>query len=205
MLYGTTPEFLRTSACRISPSCRRCASSTSWARPSRRKVDAEAPLRGRGATAERRRTRRRVDGATARDAGAVAAARSRSRRGGRAARRARRARPQRRRARRARRRPRRRRNRTPSQTGVNASAGDGVTVANMRLQKFLAQAGVSSRRQAEQLIRAGAVSVNGQASSPRSARPSTRRRTASRSNGRRVVPEKPIYRLCSSRAPAWRR
>ena len=32
-----------------------------------------------------------------------------------------------------------------------------------RLQKFLAQAGISSRRQAEDLIKSGAVSVNGQA------------------------------------------
>ena len=29
MLYGTTPEFLKTSACAIWPSCRRCASSMS--------------------------------------------------------------------------------------------------------------------------------------------------------------------------------
>ncbi|MDB4979812.1 MAG: Pseudouridine synthase, partial [Myxococcales bacterium] len=32
----------------------------------------------------------------------------------------------------------------------------------MRLQRYLAQAGVSSRRSAEQLITSGAVKVNGQ-------------------------------------------
>jgi 23S rRNA pseudouridine2605 synthase len=64
----------------------------------------------------------------------------------------------------------------------------------MRLQKYLAQAGVSSRRQAESLIRTGAVSVNGEAVTalgstidPGSDRVSV--------NGRRVYVEKPIYRL----------
>jgi len=64
----------------------------------------------------------------------------------------------------------------------------------MRLQKFLAQAGVSSRRQAESLISTGAVSVNGQVV--------TTLGTAIEAgsdrvevNGRRVHVEKPIYRL----------
>ncbi len=64
----------------------------------------------------------------------------------------------------------------------------------MRLQKFLSQAGVSSRRKAEDLIAAGEVRVNG--------KPVTTLGTsvdAARDrvevNGKRVVPETPIYRL----------
>jgi 23S rRNA pseudouridine2605 synthase len=64
----------------------------------------------------------------------------------------------------------------------------------MRLQKFLAQAGVSSRRQAESLITSGAVSVNGQAVT---ALGTTISAGSDRVevNGRRVFVEKPIYRL----------
>jgi 23S rRNA pseudouridine2605 synthase len=64
----------------------------------------------------------------------------------------------------------------------------------MRLQKYLAQAGVSSRRQAESLITSGAVSVNGQVVT-------TLGTTISENsdrvelNGRRIHIEKPIYRL----------
>jgi 23S rRNA pseudouridine2605 synthase len=63
-----------------------------------------------------------------------------------------------------------------------------------RLQKYLAQAGISSRRQAETLIRSGAVSVNGQAVT---ALGTTINPNADRVevNGRRVHIEKPIYRL----------
>jgi pseudouridine synthase len=63
-----------------------------------------------------------------------------------------------------------------------------------RLQKYLAQAGVSSRRQAETLIRSGAVSINGQAVT---ALGTTINPNADRVevNGRRVHIEKPIYRL----------
>jgi 23S rRNA pseudouridine2605 synthase len=64
----------------------------------------------------------------------------------------------------------------------------------MRLQKYLAQAGISSRRQAEALIASGAVQVNNQAVTaqgteidPRSDRVEV--------NGRRVFVEKPLYRL----------
>jgi 23S rRNA pseudouridine2605 synthase len=64
----------------------------------------------------------------------------------------------------------------------------------MRLQRYLAQAGVSSRRQAEALIAAGAVSVNGDVVKQlgSSVNPSRDRVEV---NGRRVVPETPIYRL----------
>ena len=64
----------------------------------------------------------------------------------------------------------------------------------MRLQKFLAQSGVSSRRQAEALIAAGAVSVNGEVVT---ALGSTVREGRDRVevSGRRVQVEKPIYRL----------
>src|SRR5215471_8229484 len=63
-----------------------------------------------------------------------------------------------------------------------------------RLQKFLAQAGVSSRRQAEDLIKSGTVTVNGQAVTALGTTidPSSDRVEV---NGRRVYIEKPIYRL----------
>jgi len=64
----------------------------------------------------------------------------------------------------------------------------------MRLQKYLAQSGVSSRRQAESLITSGAVSVNGQVVTTLGTSISE---SADRVevNGRRVHVEKPIYRL----------
>ncbi|HVZ73254.1 MAG TPA: S4 domain-containing protein [Polyangia bacterium] len=63
----------------------------------------------------------------------------------------------------------------------------------MRLQRFLAQAGVSSRRQAEQLITAGAVSVDGQVVTTLGT--SVRADARVEVEGKRVFPEKPIYRL----------
>ena len=64
----------------------------------------------------------------------------------------------------------------------------------MRLQKFLAQAGVSSRRKAEALIASGAVRVNGVAVTTlgTSVKSSKDRVDV---DGRRVVVETPIYRL----------
>ena len=64
----------------------------------------------------------------------------------------------------------------------------------MRLQRYLAQAGVSSRRQAESLISSGAVSVNGQVVT---ALGTTISEGSDRVevNGRRIHVEKPIYRL----------
>ncbi len=64
----------------------------------------------------------------------------------------------------------------------------------MRLQRFLAQAGVSSRRKAEALIAAGSVRVNGTAVTTigTNVNPSHDRVEVS---GRRVHPETPIYRL----------
>ena len=64
----------------------------------------------------------------------------------------------------------------------------------MRLQQFLAQAGVSSRRKAEALIASGSVSVNGVAVTTlgTSVRASKDRVEV---DGRRVLPETPIYRL----------
>jgi 23S rRNA pseudouridine2605 synthase len=64
----------------------------------------------------------------------------------------------------------------------------------VRLQRFLAQAGVSSRRKAEALIAAGAVRVNGVAVTTlgSSVAPSRDRVEVS---GKRVLPETPIYRL----------
>ena len=64
----------------------------------------------------------------------------------------------------------------------------------MRLQQYLAQAGVSSRRRAEALIASGAVRVNGTAITTlgTSVNPARDRVEV---DGRRVVPETPIYRL----------
>jgi 23S rRNA pseudouridine2605 synthase len=64
----------------------------------------------------------------------------------------------------------------------------------VRLQRFLAQAGVSSRRQAEALIASGAVRVNGDVVQQlgSSVDPGKDRVEV---NGRRVLVEKPIYRL----------
>ncbi len=64
----------------------------------------------------------------------------------------------------------------------------------MRLQKFLAQAGVSSRRKAEELIAAGSVHVNNK---PVTALGSSvdAKRDRVEVNGRRVFPETPIYRV----------
>jgi 23S rRNA pseudouridine2605 synthase len=64
----------------------------------------------------------------------------------------------------------------------------------VRLQKFLAQAGVSSRRKAEALIASGAVRVNGVAVTTlgTSVHASKDRIDV---DGRRVVVETPIYRL----------
>ncbi len=64
----------------------------------------------------------------------------------------------------------------------------------MRLQKFLAQAGVSSRRKAEALIAAGAVRVNGAAVTTLGTGVNPGRDRVE-VNGRRVVAEAPIYRL----------
>jgi len=64
----------------------------------------------------------------------------------------------------------------------------------VRLQKFLAQAGVSSRRKAEALIASGAVRVNGVAvTTLGTSVHATKDRVEV--DGRRVMPETPIYRL----------
>jgi pseudouridine synthase len=64
----------------------------------------------------------------------------------------------------------------------------------VRLQRYLAQSGVSSRRQAEALIASGAVRVNGDVVKQlgTSVDPGKDRVEV---NGRRVAPERPIYRL----------
>ena len=64
----------------------------------------------------------------------------------------------------------------------------------MRLQKFLAQAGVSSRRKAEELIAAGAVRVNNKPVTALGSSVDTKRDRVE-VNGRRVFPETPIYRV----------
>ena len=64
----------------------------------------------------------------------------------------------------------------------------------MRLQKFLAQAGVSSRRKAEALIASGAVRVNGVAVTTLGTSVNASKDRVD-VDGRRVVPETPIYRL----------
>ena len=64
----------------------------------------------------------------------------------------------------------------------------------MRLQKFLAQAGVSSRRKAEELIAAGAVRVNNKPVTALGSSVDTKRDRVE-VNGKRVFPETPIYRV----------
>ena len=64
----------------------------------------------------------------------------------------------------------------------------------MRLQKFLAQAGVSSRRKAEELIAAGAERVNNKPVTALGSSVDTKRDRVE-VNGRRVFPETPIYRV----------
>jgi 23S rRNA pseudouridine2605 synthase len=64
----------------------------------------------------------------------------------------------------------------------------------VRLQKFLAQAGVSSRRKAEALIASGAVRVNGEPVTTLGTSVNAARDRVE-VNSRRVFPETPIYRL----------
>ena len=64
----------------------------------------------------------------------------------------------------------------------------------MRLQKFLAQAGVSSRRKAEELIAAGSVHVNNKPVTTLGSSVDAKRDRVE-VNGRRVFPETPIYRV----------
>ncbi len=63
----------------------------------------------------------------------------------------------------------------------------------MRLQKFLAQAGVSSRRRAEALIASGAVRVNGVVVSALGSNVDGKDRVEV--DGRRVTADAPVYRL----------
>ena len=63
----------------------------------------------------------------------------------------------------------------------------------MRLQKFLAQSGVSSRRKAEELIASGAVRVNGTAVTALGTSVDARDRVEV--SGKRVFQETPMYRL----------
>ena len=64
----------------------------------------------------------------------------------------------------------------------------------MRLQRYLAQAGVASRRAAEDLIASGAVRVNGHVVKELGSGVDERKDRVE-VNGRRVAPENPIYRL----------
>ena len=64
----------------------------------------------------------------------------------------------------------------------------------MRLQKLLAAAGVASRRRAEELIAAGAVTVNGNVITTLGVQVHERRDRVE-VNGRRVHVEDPLYRL----------
>jgi 23S rRNA pseudouridine2605 synthase len=63
----------------------------------------------------------------------------------------------------------------------------------VRLQKFLSQAGVSSRRKAEELIASGAVRVNGTAVTALGTSVDARDRVEV--SGKRVFQETPMYRL----------
>ena len=63
----------------------------------------------------------------------------------------------------------------------------------MRLQRYLSQSGVASRRQAEELIKSGSVTINGEVVSEAGVDVGENDRVEVM--GRRVAPEKPIYRL----------
>jgi 23S rRNA pseudouridine2605 synthase len=63
----------------------------------------------------------------------------------------------------------------------------------VRLQRYLAQAGVSSRRRAEHLIATGAVKVNGVVVSTLGSTVGAKDRVEV--DGKRVLPEAPIYRI----------
>lgn len=65
-------------------------------------------------------------------------------------------------------------------------------MAQVRLQKLLAQAGVASRRKAEELISAGRVRVNGAIVTELGTKVDDHRDKVE-VNGRRVVAEKPVY------------
>lgn len=64
----------------------------------------------------------------------------------------------------------------------------------MRLQRFLAQAGVSSRRKAEELIASGAVKVNGEVVKTLGTQVHESKDRVEL-EGKRVRPETPLYRL----------
>jgi 23S rRNA pseudouridine2605 synthase len=67
-------------------------------------------------------------------------------------------------------------------------------VAKLRLQKLLAQAGVASRRRAEEMIRNGEVSVDGRIVTELGTQVDPRAERVE-AHGRRVWPEPPQYRL----------
>jgi 23S rRNA pseudouridine2605 synthase len=67
-------------------------------------------------------------------------------------------------------------------------------MAGLRLQKLLAQAGVASRRRAEDLIRAGDVTVDGRAVTELGTQVDPERQRVE-VRGRRVRPEPPQYRV----------
>lgn len=66
-------------------------------------------------------------------------------------------------------------------------------MAGLRLQRFLAQAGVASRRRAEQLIASGAVKVNGQVADKPGIVVAERDRVEV--DGKRVLRVDPVYRV----------
>jgi 23S rRNA pseudouridine2605 synthase len=67
-------------------------------------------------------------------------------------------------------------------------------VAKLRLQKLLAQAGVASRRRAEDIIRAGEVTVNGKVVTELGTQVDERDDRVE-VHGKRVRPEAPLYRV----------
>ena len=66
-------------------------------------------------------------------------------------------------------------------------------MAAIRLQRFLSQAGVASRRRAEHLIASGAVTVNGQVVDKLGATVGDRDRVEV--DGKRVMRVDPVYRI----------
>ena len=175
------------------------------ARSERAADAARVPRAGRGRDGQGRRRARRAGGAprggeaATRAAGAAIRAQPDPDGGGRAARPSSIARPQPPRP------PPRRRRFRAGAARPPLRRRKPVGLALVRLQSFLAQAGVSSRRQAEALIASGAVRVNGEAVSAlgTNVNPSKDRVEV---DGRRVHAETPdLPAAARSRAPAWPR
>lgn len=83
--------------------------------------------------------------------------------------------------------------RPASETGMKAREAEPVRPGLIRLNKFIANSGVCSRRQADKHIEAGLVTVNGTVVTNMGAKVSPN--DVVKFNGERLKPEKPVYIL----------